>query len=329
MEQKSHKALVTLAVGDDYVRSFVATASHTWNEYCNRHGYDLVMLTEPIDKSCDFSQKSIHWQKLLIGMVPQLRDYDWLVWVDGDILINYRQAPCIVSHMKEDKIGVVDASDDFHYADDVFNLHTRYLLLNACMARQLTGGPEKIIATDGDLREYHRMFGFTGEAGRFINTGVLVFNPRRHADWLAEIYAKYPRNFYDFENTPLSYEMQVADRAEYLDRRFNLAWAHEVARNYPFLFNLEILKRNPEMLFLCANAAFRNSWFLHFAGAKKNPIIKEPFKMIAQDAESMMQILFPDDWAGREANMRFCPLKDIQDVRAALGDDAKAWTIMF
>lgn len=329
MPQTSRKALVTLAIGDDYARSFMANARPTWDKYCDRHGYDLVVLSEPIDKGCDFSKKSIHWQKLLIGLIPQLREYDHLVWVDGDILINYRAAPCVVSALKEDKIGVVDISSDFLQADDVFNLHSRFLLLNHCMSRQLGAATAKTVFTDGDLREFYKVFDLGDKADRFINTGVLAFSPARHAHWLAEVYAKYRKDFPDFENTPLSYELQAQDRAEYLDGRFNLIWAQEITRNYPFLFNLEIVKRNPELLFLCANTAFRNSWFLHFAGAKKNPVIKEPFRMISQHAESLMQIFFPDDWATRHESMRFCRLADIRELGRELGDDLPNWTISF
>lgn len=329
MTQTSHKALVTLAVGDDYIRSFVMNARHTWNEYCNRHGYDLVMLTEPIDKGCDFTSKSIHWQKMLIGLLPRLRDYDHLVWVDGDILINHRQAPCIVSHLKEDGIGVVDISGDFRQSDDVFNLHARFLLLNHLLARQLGANPPPVILTDGELREYYRIMGFPPGPDRFINTGVLAFSPRRHAHWLAETYAKHQKDYPDFENTPLSYDLQASGRAEYLDGRFNLIWAQEVARNYPFLFNLEIQRRNPEILALAANTAFRNSWFLHFAGAKRNPVIKEPFRMIAQDAQSVAEFVFPEDWAKRAEFLRLSRLDELDKARDQLGGAVRDWMISF
>jgi len=139
LSQKNRNALVTLGIGDDYVAGFLKHSEPTWRKYCVRHGYDPILLTEPIDADCDFSRKSIHWQKLLVGILPQLQDYERVVWIDGDILINHRMAPSIADEIKTGKIGVIDASPEFHYGDDVYNLHARFLILNYLMKIR-TGG---------------------------------------------------------------------------------------------------------------------------------------------------------------------------------------------
>lgn len=329
MTQRNDKAIVTLAVGDGYTANFMANVRPTWEPYCEKHGYDLILLTEPIDRDCDFSVKSVHWQKLLIGLLPRLKEYGHIVWLDGDILINHAIAPCIVSEMNTDKIGVIDISNVFHRIDHNYNLHVRFLLLNYLFARAVDGETPKAIITDGNLPAYYRKLGFEGNTERFINTGVLVFDPDKHANFLAEVYAKYPGDFMDLENTPLSYELQANERAEYLDSRFNLIWAQVAAEHYPFLFNPQFAARRHEIARLCVNVAYRNSWFLHFAGGRKNPVIKGAFGLVDGDAAGVPEIIFPDAWPGLAEFVEFCPLEDLNEVRKKLGGAAGKYMVLF
>lgn len=318
MNQQHERAIVTLAVGDDYIAGFMKHARPTWEPYCAKHGYDLILLTDPIDPGCDFSRKSIHWQKLLIGSLPQLRDYRGIAWLDGDILINHRMAPCIFSEVTKGGIGVVDGSDWFYHSDDTFNIHSRYLVLNFFMKKSLGGKPPKgvpkVTVTDGDLAAYYRFLGLKGEASRMINTGVFIFEPAAHGDFLAEVYSKYDRDFMDFENTPLSFELQDSGRAEYIDKRFNLVWSAAAAQHYPFLFNGDLLPNHDEVLRHCVNAAFRNSFFLHFASGANNPIVKGAFDMIDLEADSIVAMTFPELWEQRDAFMEFRRLEGIDSA---------------
>jgi hypothetical protein len=317
MKQSSERAIVTLAIGDSYVANFMRHTRPNWDRYCRKHGYDLILLTEPIDAKRDTSKKSIHWQKLLIGMLPQLRNYRQLAWMDGDILINERLAPCLFSQVKGGGIGVVDGSDSFYRADDTFNLHARYLILNHLLDRKRGAAPrgvEKVTITDGDLAEYYRFLGFPEPASRMINTGVLVFSPAAHGDFLAEVYLKYDRDYMDLEQTPLSYELQVGGRAEYIDPRFNVTWSSVAAEHYPFLFNEDLVADHAALLRLCVNAAFRNAYFLHFAASARNPIVKGAFEMIDHEADNVAALTFPDEWARRDDYMELCPLKGIDSA---------------
>ncbi len=317
MNRKNDRAIVALAVGDDYVANFMRYAHPTWKPYCERHGYDLILLTNPIDPGWDpaTSKKSVHWQKLLIGTLPELRDYQALAWMDGDILINHRRAPCLFSEVKEGGIGVVDGSDWFTWSDDIFNIHSRYLILNLFMKMKLggrmPGDVPRVTVTDGDLQSYYRFVGLDGEATRMINTGLFVFDPNEHGDFLAEVYAKYERDFMDFENTPLSFELQTSGRAEYIDKRFNVVWSKAVAQNYPFLFNPDLLPNHGEVLRLCANATFRNAFFLHFASGAGNPIVKDLYDAVDHESENIIEILFPELWEKRGDCLDLCGLEGL------------------
>jgi hypothetical protein len=318
-ESRHDKAIVTLAVGEEFVAAFLKTAAPTWKPYCERHGYDLIVLDRPIDPGFDPARKSLHWQKLLIGLLPQLKPYRRLVWLDTDILINYRQAPCIVAACPPERIGVVDISAPFHAADEVMNRYARYLALNYLLTRRRDPETPKAIITDGDLPAYYRRFGLPERVERFINTGVMVFEPARHARFLAECYAKYERDFLDFENTPVSYELQVNGLAHYLDPRFNLIWAQAAADHYPFLFNPEFLGQ-PGLVRQCVNAVFRNGWFVHFAGGSRNPLIKGAAQKVDHAADSMPALVFPEEWMRRGEFLHLCRLEDLDEERRRLGD---------
>jgi hypothetical protein len=59
------KAIVTLAVGDEYRALWNAKARPSWERYAARHGYELIALHEPIDTS-PLGRRPMSWQKLLV-----------------------------------------------------------------------------------------------------------------------------------------------------------------------------------------------------------------------------------------------------------------------
>ena len=107
------KAIVTLCVGSSYLKTFRDTAMQSWLRYADLHGYDVVVLDRPIDPNADFSRKSLHWQKLLVGAVPELKKYDFVLWLDTDIIINSRIAPDIAGVIDTDAIVVADYESHF------------------------------------------------------------------------------------------------------------------------------------------------------------------------------------------------------------------------
>ncbi len=294
-EHRARHALVTFLIGDAYVDAFERYVRPTWTPYAERHGYDIATLTEPIDPTCDFETKAIHWQKLLIGMHPDLSGYEKLVWVDSDILINHRWAPCIASAHDGPGIGVVKpppASPSLGGAE--FGHSTAFTLLEQMRRRSLSPGPHNDAAVLHDgYRAYYRLHGLDGPADAMINTGVLVFDPARHARTLAEIYLKYQKNYIDYEMTPLSFELQVRGLDDDLDPRFNAPWGNWVVRHYPFLFNLHLMRSHPDLVWQCVNTAFHNTWFLHFAGTRRHPVTKGPMILVDPACPDPHERVFP------------------------------------
>lgn len=253
------KCLVTILIGDDYRKTWERTYRDCLAAYANRHGYDLLVIGDYLDNGPKGRERSPHWQKLLILEHPRVRDYRHAVWIDADILVNHHRAPCVVSAAGDsDKIGVVTYSEA--------EVGTPRRLDNRFHRRHETAGDPP------DFWAWYRSYGIAGPndppISDFINTGVLVLQPARHAELLRWVYnncgeAKGSHQ----ENGPLSYHILSRNLAKPIDERFNVSWNNEIVEHYPFLL-ARANYYDQRLLRLCVNAAWHNSYFLHFIGTE-------------------------------------------------------------
>lgn len=73
-------AIVSLSVGE---REFSKTTKKVLQEYCNRYGYNLCYFDKILDPNY-----YIVWQKILaVQKTLKNKKYDYVVWIDDDILI--------------------------------------------------------------------------------------------------------------------------------------------------------------------------------------------------------------------------------------------------
>ncbi len=103
------KAIVTLAIGDEYLNMFHKYCYDSWNAYCDEYDYDLVLIKHPLDDSLRASKRSASWQKLLILSQEWSSEYDRVVWVDSDVIMNPCYAYDISDGVPMDRVGAVDA----------------------------------------------------------------------------------------------------------------------------------------------------------------------------------------------------------------------------
>ena len=102
------QALVTMVVGDDYVSRFERYCRQNWTAYALRYGYDLIVLTAPLDLSPRAQARPVYWQKNLVLEQEAIAKYRQIAWIDSDIVINAQAAPPIFEGVPEDRIGAVD-----------------------------------------------------------------------------------------------------------------------------------------------------------------------------------------------------------------------------
>ncbi|MGB3509985.1 MAG: hypothetical protein WBA93_12230 [Microcoleaceae cyanobacterium] len=147
------------------------------------------------------------------------QNYERIVWVDSDILINWYNAPCIVTDVAIEKVGAV-----LSWATANEKLSTE------AQTRLFThwGITDEITAKSTYIK-----YGLPGDFDRIVQSGVLVLSPKYHRHILEEIYYQYEDRGYG-EMAPVSYELLKSELVQWIDYRYNLTWMIQKALYYPF-----------------------------------------------------------------------------------------------
>jgi hypothetical protein len=251
-------ALVTLALGQRHLDYWRTWCEPGWRQYAARCGYDLVLLTEPLDRSPAAAGRSPAWQKCLVLGQPFAANYRQLVLLDSDIVINVAAAPPIADYVPETSLGGVISGSQI--ADDL-----RPVLLARTWQRQFPYEPGDRLWREVQ-GEYYRRFGLSPRTEGIVQTGVLVASPQRHREIFEQVYqARWPEAGHrTFEQVPLSHAILSSGCFQRLDARFNSVFYETLLVHHPYLLvpNLPIR----DQLAMCAvQAEFENNFFLHFA----------------------------------------------------------------
>lgn len=272
------KAIVTLTVGQRFKEYWDRYCRQTWMSYASLHDYDLIIFDYLLDSSERGHSRSPSWQRCLILKNELVSKYDQVVWIDADVIIN-PDAPCIASQVPIDRIGGVEAYSFINksiHKQALNTLHSAWKHNKVNFIEELTGN------------EFYCNYGFETEYNDVIQCGVLVLSPKYHRELLEYVYNSYEDKgeaFWNYEMRPLSYEIVRNNMQHFVDFRFNYEIQTFLAVSYPYLlyegkFNNNKLLLKIEDFFryykrhnsyniitLAINTAFRNSFFLHFAGA--------------------------------------------------------------
>jgi hypothetical protein len=269
------KAIVTLAIGEQYHRAWKEWCEPNWQAYASKHGYDVICLDRPLDDSDRAKRRSPAWQKCLILSQDFAQRYERIVWLDTDILINSATAPCVAAGVPIDKVGAVEAT----------SAPTREWLSEAVARLYQLWGSNAII--NPRAAEYYLQYGLPSGFDEIVQTGVLVLSPRHHRQLLEKTYNEYEEKGgreWHMEMRPLSYELLKAGAVHWIDHRFNLSWVEQQILYYPFLVTLDsrqaladrarrkcgaVLEKCSVLSIrkACLTAAFVSSFFFHLGGA--------------------------------------------------------------
>lgn len=254
----SNKAIVTIAAGKRFQRMVNNICRENWQFYADKHGYDLIIVNEPFDKS---DNRCAAWQKCLVLSQEWSKKYDRIVWIDTDIIIN-PNSPDIAEDVPEDKIGAVNE----------FSFPTReeYQIALSRMYEHWTNlGFNPTI--NYSAIEYYKNFGIECNFEDVVQTGVMVFNSKIHWELLEYVYYNYEEKGLNYEMRPLSYEILNNNFQYWIDKKFNMHIQFLKALYYPYLLELNFDKpsfwNKKEILKLNIETMFKNSYFLHFTGA--------------------------------------------------------------
>ncbi|HUJ10300.1 MAG TPA: hypothetical protein VL171_09755 [Verrucomicrobiae bacterium] len=263
-----------MAIGDRYLGAWKESCEANWREYAEEHNYDLICIDQPLDTSERACKRSPSWQKCLIPSHQAVKNYEQVVWIDSDVLINTATAPCIFAAVPADKVGAVNqwaTPSATEYAQILQRL------------QEFWG--ERAIRND-TAKQYYANYGLPAEFDEVVQCGVLVFSPQHHRDLFQMTYCTHEEKGgpeWNYEMRPLSYELLRAKAVHWIDPRFNVTLFDQICLHYPFLINEQpqlpmttrIRRklaadlgglRHSDVRRTCLNAVMANSFFLHFGG---------------------------------------------------------------
>jgi lipopolysaccharide biosynthesis glycosyltransferase len=218
-----------VCIGRTYLEEFEKLFKPSVVEYCNKYRYDLKIFTDFLDPKNKHAD-TISFQKCLVP--NQLLEYDRVVVLDADIFIESHAPP----------LHVIDLGDKIGFVNEV--------------AQSTPEQYESLVSMGfaDHPKEYYRKAGFDIESNSILNTGVIICQPLKHADYLKSIYEKHadksvghPRGFH-YEQGCIGYEIQKDNMFTILPNAWNYIYIH------PKLLSLKI--------------STPHAFFVHFAGLR-------------------------------------------------------------
>ena len=227
--------LTTIAIGDKYLEEYTRLFYESQHNYALKYGYDFKVITDFLDKNI-MNRHTISFNKILVCNQEWSKEYDMIIFIDADILIN-SNAPSLHNYLDYDnRIGIID-----EYSQPTSEKRIQI---------------QKRMGWETSATEYYKLCGLDINTDMVFNSGVLVMQPKLHNEFLVNIYNKYVmksvghyRGFH-FEQSCIGYEIQKANMYKLIDNKFNAVWALTKLDNPTF--NL--------------NTFFRENYFIHFAG---------------------------------------------------------------
>jgi hypothetical protein len=198
--------LVVIVIGDYYLDLYEKFFRKSHEIYSKKHGYDFRVVTNMLDYSVNHAS-AFSFQKILVCSQEWSNDYDYIVCIDADIIINPNSPPIHECCDFKEKIGIINE--------------------NAQPTPEIW---EKCHCTPNDY--YRKVKGFEDLDTQFVlNTGVMVLQPKIHADFLRKVFDKYVQgcittnlNGYHYEQIVVGYEMQKNNLFILLPNKWNNIW---------------------------------------------------------------------------------------------------------
>jgi hypothetical protein len=242
---------VSIAIGDKYLKEYNRLFRPSHENYARTCGYDFRVVEDFLDE--DHTDKTtVSLNKILVCSQPWSDDYDYIVYVDADVLINIRAPPILAGQTFGDKIGIVNEYDELQVPDYPF--------------------VQRVLKWGNTASEYYAKAGFNIDTDVMLNTGVMVFQPKKHREFLDRVYNRYIdqavnhfRSFH-FEQSAIGYEMQMQRMYIPLNPKFNAIWFIQKALNAKFNHFPPIRLAGRSTKYVPIHTYFHTNYFMHLAG---------------------------------------------------------------
>ena len=230
---KQKVLLVSIVIGNSYLHQYNHLFRKSHENYAKKHDYDFKVINEYLDKSlCHVD--AITFNKILVCSQEWSKEYDYIVLIDADILININSPPIHTCMDFENYIGIVN-----EYSQPTNEIRLKI---------------QRMMGWEPNAKEYYKLAQLDIDTEKVFNTGVMVFQPKIHYEILENIYKIYVYNSinhprrYHYEQSCIGYELQKQKKYKILDNKWNAIWS--------------LYKFSGSTL----NDCFKKNYFIHFAG---------------------------------------------------------------
>jgi hypothetical protein len=117
--------LVTICIGEKYLQQYNSLFRESQENYAKKCGYDFKIITDYIKEPRHFSV--ISFNKVLVCDYNWSSEYDFIIFVDADVIINKNAPPIHDFYEFGDKIGVVNQSQPTLQARFAVQKHKTFL----------------------------------------------------------------------------------------------------------------------------------------------------------------------------------------------------------
>jgi hypothetical protein len=206
---KSKILLVTIAIGDKYLHQYNTIFRKNHEMYAKKHDYDFRVVSDFLDKTLTHVD-AITFNKILVCSQAWSNEYDFIILIDADILINIMSPAIHTSIDFDNKIGIVN-----EYSQPTNEMRVEI---------------QRMMGWEPDAKGYYKLAQLDIDTKMVFNTGVMVFQPKIHREFLDKIYNKYVRNSinhprrYHYEQSCIGYELQVHQNYKIMDNKWNTIW---------------------------------------------------------------------------------------------------------
>jgi len=253
-------AIVTIAIGDKYIKDYNDIFRKHTEYYCQRFGYAFHLITEySLDKKYPID-KFVNIMKWTISSREDMQQYDRIAIVDADIIITPTCPPIHLLDL-EDKVGVVD-----EYSQPTPEIRINY---------------QKYNGYETSPSEYYmRSIGETLNTPYVFNGGFCVCSPKLHGHLFKDMFDRRVDGTFNYRTHPFhheqgyfGYELQTQNKYKLLDTKWNTLYPLVTHTLNPSQLSSEELYNTCYILHFCAH----DKWDHAFNFNKNLEIIKNKY----------------------------------------------------
>lgn len=254
--------VITISIGKKYQKIYEEYFLDNHKKFCKTLGFDFKNIKTFLDKETS-SEGLTSAQKLLICNLDNTESYDFLIFLDCDILVNIKNAKKYINELFQspNKIMIVDEYNQLGYENR--------LKIN------------KKQGWESSATEYYKNFGYSIETKKVLNSGFFVLNSKNQKKFMAETYLiiksnfEKHSNFFHFEQSTFGYNLLKKNNYISLENKWNyLVSVYELFNRKNLIFRFFNNKKKR------LNSIYNENIMIHFAGGAYKNYSKSLLKRI-------------------------------------------------